>query len=246
MSTLRSFRARFINVENTDELVAVVKDVLPLKEDEYRIQNVKGSVKKFKASIECKINSEENFLNNYKENTNETLRRLTPKYPGEKSLYKRSVYFRCHHNTQYQGTMNSKTKIMSRPSQRFKNTDCPFSLVIKYKRCEDEYNCILELEWTHNHPVNSLQSLSFKDIKPSILSEIYQLYEKGFTPGLAYREFWRKTKESHENEIDFHKFISDRCIFPRRTDYNYLYTEYHRSKYGTQNTSKMFEKLHGK
>ena len=46
MSTLRSFRARFINVENTDELVAVVKDVLPLKEDEYRIQNVKGSVKK--------------------------------------------------------------------------------------------------------------------------------------------------------------------------------------------------------
>ena len=43
-SVLEYFRARFINVENTDELISVVQDLLPMKED-YKIVNVRGSVK---------------------------------------------------------------------------------------------------------------------------------------------------------------------------------------------------------
>ena len=245
-SILSSFRAHFINVENTEELIAAVKDILPLKEESYKIVNVRGSIKKFIASIDCHITSTEEFLKSYQDKTNETLRALTPKYPSEKSSYKKYLYFRCHHNTQYQGTMNSRVKVKKNPSQRFKSTDCPFSMVLKLKKDENESNCLIELEWTHNHPINSLQSLSFKDIRPDISAEIHQLFESNFTPGLAYREFWRRTKELYPSEIYFHKLISDRSVFPRRTDYNFLYTEYHRSKFGTQNTSAMFQKLNSK
>ena len=181
------------------------------------------------------------------ETSNETLRQQTPKYPNEKSVYEKCVYYRCQHNTRHQPTMNSKDRLKKNPSQRLKNTDCPFSLALKFKRAaENEFNCMLELEWTHNHPINSLQSLSFRDIGKDVSAEIYQLFDNGFTPGLAYREFLRKTKQSASSELDLHKIMSDCSIFPRRTDYNYLYTEYHRTKYGTQNISTMFEKLNSK
>ena len=207
---------------------------------------VKGSVKFFKASVDCNIVSEDEFVNNYKLKSDETLRKLTPKYSGNKSAFEKLVYFRCHHNTRHQPTMNSKNVLLSKPSKRFKNTDCPFSLVLKFKsNTNDGYNCLLEFEWIHNHPVKSLQSLSSKDIRKDVATEINDLFEKGYTPGLAYREFLREVKSCTTNDLEFHKQICDRSNFPRRTDYNYLYTEYNRSKYGTQSTNAMFEKLHG-
>ena len=142
--------------------------------------------------------------------------------------------------------MNSKEKIKKKPSIRFKNTDCPFSIVLKFKRAETvPYNCVLELEWTHNHPVNSLQSLSFKDIPDHVKKQIFSYFEKGYTPGLAYREFLSKLRLECTGELELHKMMSDRSVFPRRTDYNALYTEYCKEKYGTRNTSTIFEKLKG-
>ncbi|XP_065650098.1 uncharacterized protein LOC136078351 isoform X1 [Hydra vulgaris] len=140
--------------------------------------------------------------------------------------------------------MNASEIIKKNPSQRFKNTDCPFSLILKYCRYE-KTKTILDLEWTHNHPINSFQSLSFKDIQTDILSSIYNLFENGYTPGLAYCEFYKKTKDMCKNEIEFHKFISDGSVFPRRTDYNFLYTDYHQSKYGSKDMNAMFEALCG-
>ena len=42
------------------------------------------------------------------------------------------------------------------------NTNCQFSLILKIKKRENEFECIVDLEW--NHPILALQSLSFKDI----------------------------------------------------------------------------------
>ena len=89
-SSLETFRGRFINVENTVELIAVVEDLLPLKNDQYKIINVLGSIKTFKASIHCQIESEDGFIKEYQEKTDETLRRGTPKYP--KKLSTRGAY----------------------------------------------------------------------------------------------------------------------------------------------------------
>ena len=150
-----------------------------LKENKNKVKYVKGSVKVFKASVDCNIVSEDEFVNNYKQKSYETLCKLTPKYPGNKSAFDKLVYFRYHHNTRHQPTMNSKNILLSKPSKRFKNTDCPFSMVLKFQsNINDGYNCLLEIEWTHNHPVNSLQSLSFKDIRKDVATKINELFEK--------------------------------------------------------------------
>ena len=82
-------------------------------------------------------------------------------------------------------------------------------------------------------------------MKKEVVSEINDLFEKGFTPGLAYREIMRRRKLTTVNDSELLKLMSDRSIFPRRPDYNYLYTEYHRKKYGTENVKALYGKLDG-
>ena len=173
---------------------------------------------------------------------------LTPKYPKAKNVYRKSIYFRCHHRTRYQKTMNAREVLEKTPHHRFKNTDCPFSLSLKFKRDStgDEFPVVLCIEWDHNHPVSSLQALSFKDIPDDVSSYILDLFERGFTPGLAYKEFYKSIKEKATSDKDLHLVLSDRSKFPRRNDYNFLYTEYHRSKYGTLDMSTMFYTLQSK
>ena len=54
-------------------------------------------------------------------------------------------------------------------------------------------------EWNHNHPVNKLQALNFKDIPPSLVNKIYSLYERYLTPTLAYREYMSGSRNACKN-----------------------------------------------
>ena len=56
------------------------------------------------------------------------------------------VYLRCDFKT-----MNGNKIKKENPSKRFKNTECLFTLVLKFKRDETKLNCDLEMEWNHNH-----------------------------------------------------------------------------------------------
>ena len=75
-------------------------------------------------------------------------------------MYSIAYYYRCQHKTRYQTTMNVKEVIAEKPSNRLKNTDCPYSLIVKF----DEYPCEMDFEYTNNHPVDVVQSLNFKDV----------------------------------------------------------------------------------
>lgn len=242
---LEELRSKFINVFNTQELIETLSEKLPF--DDFKIENVQGSIKQFKASVKCQVTDAQNFISQYNAKAQETLRLSKTRELAKNVCYEKYVYLRCHHNTRHHGTMNANEVKRKTPSKRFKNTDCPFSLVLRFLRtsCDvvSDFNCILDLEWTHNHPTQSLQALSFKDVAKSTQDEIYKLFEKGFTPGLAYREFWRLAKESCSTETELHKFTADRAVFPRRTDYNHFYTEYHNSKYGSKDIHAMFVAL---
>ena len=68
----------------------------------------------------------------------------------------------------YEGTKCPSEILLSNPSKRFKNTNCPFSLVIRLgKKNTQEFGSTIDIEWNHNHSIQLLHSLSFKD-------EIYQ------------------------------------------------------------------------
>ena len=91
----------FSGLINTDELKARVKDITPLRDDDFKIVEVKGSSKQFKATINCNINDEAGtamFIENYNAKNGETLRVAST---FRKTKFKSVKYFRCHHNTRY-------------------------------------------------------------------------------------------------------------------------------------------------
>ena len=212
---LEELRNTFINVFGTKELMETLIDKLPFKE--FKVVSVQGSVKKFKANVECNIQDVSNFISVYNEKSQETLRVSKVRKLAKNSSYEKYTYLRYHHITRYHKTMNAKEIKKQNPSKRFKNTD--FSLILRFfKNCGDKdgaiFNSVLDSEWTHNHPTHSLQALSFKDIAESTQVEITKLFERGFTPGLAYKEFWKMARQSCKSEVEVHKFTSDRAVFP--------------------------------
>ncbi|XP_066917456.1 uncharacterized protein [Clytia hemisphaerica] len=99
------------------------------------------------------------------------------------------------------------------------------------------------MTYEHNHPVNSLEALSFKRISEEILIEVLNLFEKGNTPSQAYQEFLRTLKLHCEDQIKFHLSKADRSKCPRRRDFNSLYIKFCKEKFGGKNGADMFEKL---
>ena len=208
---------------------------------------VNGSVRKLKASFECNLKNEtevKSFVSSYMQLSNETLRQnSSPHHLSEKNAYSEAFYYRCHHKTRCQSTMNPVELLKEKPSKRIKNTNCPFSLILKLKKTEGPFPCVVELEWDHNHPILALQSLSFKDIPENVSAEINHMYENGYTPGLACKEFIKSVKKSCQNDLEFHLRLADRSAVPKRIDFNNLFTEFNRKRYGSTNFEEVFNCL---
>ena len=210
---LASFRKRYINVSNTEELISNVKTLLSLPEDTFKVINVTGSVRKFTATINCRIIDVDAFVKDLKDKSDITIRQRNEK--ATKNEYYKHTYFRCHHNTRYQPTMPVRDVLNRKVSSRIKNTNCPFSLVLKYKIESDEFPIVIQVDWEHNYSVSSLAFLSFKDIPEEVSTSIKNLFKHGYTPALAYREFLRKKREENRCEMQLLLIMSDRSKVPR-------------------------------
>lgn len=106
---------------------------------------------------------------------------------GEKGLFVISERYRCHHNTRYDKTANPDP---SKPHRRTKNTSCPFSMTIKIRRKEHvpdgEKNCTIILDWRHNHPLDSLEVSTFRDMRPETSEKVMNYFDQGLSPGKRY------------------------------------------------------------
>ena len=245
-SSVKEVKEEFFGPVNTTELVTYLKDILPLNPSEYKLIHIQGNASRFKANLVTVHKDEKeisNFVERYCLTTNETLRKVSPRHLSDKNMYSVAYYYRCQHKTRYQATMNPKEVIAAKPSKRLKNTDCPYSLTVKLRKVSDEYPCEMDLEWNHNHPVDALQSLSFKDVAKNVTQKIKQMFENGYTPALAYNEFIKGIKQECSDSLEFHLKLADRSKVPSRRDFNNLFTEYKRSKYGSKNLTEMFKVL---
>ena len=74
--------------------------------------------------------------------------------------------------------------IRQKPSKRIKNTNCPFSLIVKLSR-NLGVPSLIEIEMNHNHPTQALQVLTFRDINPAVSDEIRTMYKMDYTPARA-------------------------------------------------------------
>ncbi|XP_066927559.1 uncharacterized protein [Clytia hemisphaerica] len=233
---LSEIRGQFNSTSNTEELVAAVNEHIQIKK---KTIDVKGNPLKFKARIECFLETDEdvaNFIKLYNTDTKQTLRTLTPRTPGKGSPYKKILYYRCQHRTRNQSTMNISELSQKKVGRRVQNTNCPFNLSVSLLKSFDqnEPSSIIDIEHNHNHSVSCLQSLTFRDISEETAGKVKQLFERGLTPGLAYRELIQDIKVKSRDDLEFHTNMADRSQMPRRNDFNNLYTQFHREKFGTE------------
>ena len=138
--TIANLRNKFAGEVNTNDLVNRVKEILPINSSEYKILNVEGTNTKFKASV--KANENVKILKT-KKSLNENANTLVVKY------------FRCHHNTRHEATKRPGEVLASKPTWRFKNTNCPFSMVVRISRDaeHEDFPSTIHAEWSHNHSV---------------------------------------------------------------------------------------------
>ena len=106
--------------------------------------------------------------------------------------------------------------------------------------------CHLDTEYNHNHPLESLQALNFRNISEDVSNKIKLHLEKRSTPGSAYKEMLQLLKQQSKDDLELHLNLADFSKMPKRRDFNNLYTEFHRKKFGTKDVKKMFENLEGK
>ncbi len=233
--------------ENSGALTSCVGKIIPLEEENYKIISAKGTTNKFKAVLKCSLNNVhdlEKFITNYNNRNNETLRvSKTKVITDENSTYQMYKYFRCHHNTRHEPTMNPNEVLIAKPHKRFKNTNCQFSLVVRLPRKEGEYGAELDIEWNHNHPTNSLQALSFKEIPEDVINKINDMFSNGLLPGAAHKEFMGQLRCDCKDDIEYHLRLADRSKVPRRADFNDIYASYNKSLYGTENLKSMYGKI---
>ena len=230
---------RFDGAENTPALFDRIGEIIPTPEENTRIINVKGTTKKFKATIELNIESVDKFLEDYSAATSETLRVKTVKHPGEKSDFKTIHNFRCQHKTFHEGSMNAAEKVRKRPSKRLKNTDCPFHMSVKERRLEGEYRFQLNISYDHNHPTKAFHALTFRDLSTDIVEKITNLFAQNHTPALAHRQMRKSLQQTYQEKQDFQVALADRSIMPSRRDFNNLFTEYKRKKFGSKDVPTM-------
>ena len=80
----------------------------------------------------------------------------------------------------------------------------------------------MTLVYNHNHPVNALQTLTFKDIPDDLRETIKQLYENGHTPRTAFKVICKEVEERAIDDMQLHHLLADRSILPLRRDFNAL------------------------
>ena len=122
------------------------------------------------SNINCNILSHsdvDSFDKFYTKGTNEILKLKFKKKVTEKSIYKiKNIY------TRYEVTRDTKTVLEQNPFKRFRNTSCPFQVTFKVlKVATNGFTWNIVLEHKHNHPINSLEALSFEMLSEEVRKE---------------------------------------------------------------------------
>ena len=198
-------------------------------------------------NFNCNVSNKEEvnrFVDFYMKETNETIKLKYKKKDKQRSIFSVKATYRCHPDTRYEGAREVDTVLDKNPFKRFRNTNCPFQITLKFlKDHVNTLSCNVFIKHYHNHAVNSLEALSFKILSTEIKMEFEALFSSGLTPSQAYDEFLRNLQSNSENELNFHLKKADRSKCPRRRDFNSLYIKYYREKSGGRNGAEMFDKL---
>ncbi|CAB4435667.1 unnamed protein product [Rhizophagus irregularis] len=123
-------------------------------------------------------------------------------------------------------------------------------------RLETNYPFEINIRFTHNHVINSAESLSFRRVNSEVREKILELFKDGHSPAsakysygsqkvifLASNPYEDGLHLSAKNDQELVELLADRSNNP---DYGYvvrLFQEYRENTLGSPNGKKMFERL---
>ena len=99
---------------------------------------------------------------------------------------------------------------------------------------------ILQITFTHNHPIESAHSLSFRPIDLETKESFFKLFCMGHCASSAYH--WNETKLFLDGGDD-QLLLADRATNPTKSDVSRLYDEWRKKELGPDNGKKLFNKL---
>ena len=55
--------------------------------------------------------------------------------------------------------------------------------------------CSVEIEWEHNHSLQTLEASNFREVSPECTESVLKLYESGHTPATARQQCLKELKK---------------------------------------------------
>ncbi|CAB5394994.1 unnamed protein product [Rhizophagus irregularis] len=161
---------------------------------------------------------------------------------GKKVLFREKRH--CIHSKLVKEKQGNRE--LKRPqSSRLRNTNCAATIHLRLELCNIELSHPLEvnLRFTHNHVVNSAESLSFRRVNGEIRGKFLELFKDGHSPASAMYDYEDALYLSATDEQELLVLLADRATDP---DYDYiakLFHKYREMALGDRNGTSMFKRL---
>ncbi|GES92231.1 hypothetical protein GLOIN_2v1883854 [Rhizophagus clarus] len=162
---------------------------------------------------------------------------------GDRVLFREQRHCIHSHEVKKKQGKNAVTK---RPqSLRARDTCCTAAIHLRLNRQRLSHTHPLEinLKYTHNHVINSAESLSFRRVKEEVREELLELFKDGHSPSSALYVYQDKLHLEASDEQELIELLADRSVNP---DYDYvakLFQEYREAVLGSRNGKSMFSRL---
>ncbi|PKK62582.1 hypothetical protein RhiirC2_790173, partial [Rhizophagus irregularis] len=128
---------------------------------------------------------------------------------------------------------------------RLRNTSCKATIHLRLESWRVKLSHPLEvnIKFTHNHVINSAESLNFRHVNEKVREKFLQLFKDGYSPASAMYVHEDELYLSSTDEQDLLVLLADRANNP---DYDYiakLFQKYRETSLGDRNGSLMFRRL---
>ncbi len=162
---------------------------------------------------------------------------------GNRVLFREKRHCLHSHEVKKKQGKNVITKHLQ--SLRARDIGCNASIHLRLIRNRLSLTHPLEvnISYTHNHIINSAESLSFRNVNEKVREELLSLFKDGHSPSSALYVYQDNLHLKANDEQELIEFLADRSVNP---DYNYtanLFREYRKAVLGNRNGGLMFERL---
>jgi hypothetical protein len=164
------------------------------------------------------------------------------KITGNRVLFRQLRH--CIHSHQVRQKQGNRIK-KRQHSPRERDINCTASIHLRLERRKLTHSHPLEIniKFTHNHVINSAESLSFRRVKSEVRERLVELFKDGHSPASALCAYEDELYLNTTNDQELLEMLSDRAFNPDYDTVLRLFRKYRETALGSRNGKSMFERL---